>query len=275
MEPDKLIRVRHVGFTGFEIEAVARFFAHYSIATPTIPLIRPEFSNPLFLRLFCESIHNRGLSHVPTGVDHLTAVFDFFLDSVNDKLTRELDLDKHAHLVHRAVEVLAQLMATTGQRWIERAVAVQKLNELHATQSFDKSLLRRLLSEGVLSDDHFYTANGTVDGIRFSYDRFTDHQIVAYYLREVKRDSPNISFFPGTPIGDLIRNQSWENSGLIEALAIQVPERLGKELPHLIPISYPIAKVAAISDKRYWRALFGAITTRSPKGRWRTSIHTC
>src|SRR5262249_30903499 len=162
----------------------------------------PEFSNPLFLRLFCESISNRGWRHVPDGLDSLTAVFEFFLDSVNRKLARpeHLDFDNRDPLVLRAVEILARRMAESNERWIRREEVRDQLNTLHPSTAFDKSLLRHLLSEGVLADDRFVTSSGPIDGIRFSYERFSDHAIAKFYLDTfLDETNPGASFAPDKP----------------------------------------------------------------------------
>lgn len=235
-----LVRVCHHGFVGFESLAVTRFFAHYKIATPGVPLMQPEFSNPLFLQLFCEGISNRGLTHVPDGLDSLTAVFGFFLDSVNDKLSRPdyLNFDPRSRLVHRAVEGIAQQMAQGDHHWLPRDQLHSYLQTLHLEMRWEKSLLRHLLSEGILSQDLFGKLDETVEGIRFSYERFTDHQIAKFHLDKFLDPSdPTASFAPGTALRAKIKDESacWCNAGLVSAFAIQLPERIGRELPELAP----------------------------------------
>ncbi len=65
--PTRLVRVEHYGFQEHEYEAVHRFFSHYGIQ-PTSPLLVPEFSNPLFLKLFCQGLKNYGLRVRPSGI---------------------------------------------------------------------------------------------------------------------------------------------------------------------------------------------------------------
>ena len=84
----ELVRFVHRGFEGHEDEGVDRYFGHYEIELPSFPILDPEFSNPLFLRVLCESISNRGLRRIPLGLRGFTDVFRFFLDSVNEKLAR-------------------------------------------------------------------------------------------------------------------------------------------------------------------------------------------
>jgi hypothetical protein len=58
----KLARVDHPGFRGRELEATERFFDHFGIQQPRVPLLTPEFTNPLFLKLYCEGLKGLGLT---------------------------------------------------------------------------------------------------------------------------------------------------------------------------------------------------------------------
>ncbi len=256
---DDIVRVRHYGFAGLESLAVTRFFAHYKIATPGVPLMQPEFSNPLFLQLFCEGITNRGLTHVPAGLDSLTAVFEFFLDSINEKLSKadHLNFDPKNHLVHRAVGGIAEKMAGRDFHWLRRDDVEIYLQTLYAGSGWDKSLLRHMLSEGVLSQDLFGKEGGAIEGIRFSYERFTDHQIARFHLDKFLDPSdPSGSFAPEMPLGMRVKDESasWQNGGLVSAFAIQLPERIGKELPELAPHCARFRPVVqAMLESLVWR----------------------
>lgn len=254
-----IVRVRHSGFSGFESLAVTRFFAYYQIATPGIPLIQPEFSNPLFLMLFCEGIANRGLSHVPDGLEGLTAVFAFFLDSINEKLSKPeyLDFDPKSRLVHQAVEIIASQMASSERQWLPRGDVQTLLQTLHPTIGWNRSLLFHLLAEGILSQDLFGRGTETVEGIRFSYERFTDHQIAMLYLKRfLDAGNPASSFASEMPLGMLLKDEStsWRNGGIIGAFAIQIPEQTGKELIELAPHCVRFRPVtSAMIESFMWR----------------------
>lgn len=251
----ELIRVFHRGFVGLESVAVTRFFAHYGIATPGVPLLQPEFSNPLFLTLFCEGLENRGMRHVPDGLEGITAVFDFFLDSINGKLSRPsyLDFDPPSRLVHRAVEAVTELMVAREEQWLPRAIVDQRLQELHPSIGWERSLLRHMLNEGLLSED-LYEREPVV---RFSYERLTDHQMAKFYLaRFLNLSDPVASFAPGTRLGSKVGDElaCWDNAGLVAALAIQLPELTGRELPDLAPhcaVFQPV--LDAMVESLVWR----------------------
>lgn len=81
------IKILHRGFLNIEYQASSFFFSQYGIEQPNIPLLHPEFTNPLFLKLFCEGLHRSGLSRIPKGCTGISRIIDFFLDSVDKKLS--------------------------------------------------------------------------------------------------------------------------------------------------------------------------------------------
>ena len=52
--------VEHRGFERRELEATERFFDAFGLDQPRIPLLTPEFTNPLFLKLYCEGLQEIG-----------------------------------------------------------------------------------------------------------------------------------------------------------------------------------------------------------------------
>lgn len=260
LTPQSLIRETHYGFAGHEYQATRTFFDHYGIARPTVPLLTPEFENPLFLKLFCLSLNNLGLKSIPTGTEGITAVFDLFVDSVNEKLSRpaELDFDKLSNPVGKAIDKLAERMAAGPSRWLARGEAQSVVDSFLPRIGYDKSLFRHLIAEGLLWEDRFLNEKGDPsDGISLSYERFTDHVIAKYLLdRHLSSENPKASFAPEQPLGSLVKDEQacWQSRGLIEALSIQLPERLGKELGELVTHASDYRPVLeAFVDSLVWR----------------------
>ena len=48
----RFIREVHQGFADYEYDATLRFFDHFNIQRPAIPMLVPEFKYPLFLKSF-------------------------------------------------------------------------------------------------------------------------------------------------------------------------------------------------------------------------------
>src|SRR5690606_25334383 len=62
---EHICEIHHNGFHDMEFDACKVFFDYYKIETPKIPLLNPEFSNPLYLKLFCESLKIQNLKAIP------------------------------------------------------------------------------------------------------------------------------------------------------------------------------------------------------------------
>lgn len=237
----KIVREKHHGFAEREYEATETFFDYYGIMRPSIPLLIPEFQNPMFLKLFCVGLKNRGLARIPQGLQGITAIFTFFVESIDEKLSRPeyLDFDPHSHFVMRAVKALAKKMAVKSRKWIPREDAKKTVDSVLHSNSYEKSLFKHMISEGILAEERFYDQTSIwCEGIHFAYERFTDHFIVRHYFDHyLDPNDPVKSFKPSSRLGKLIKDETTcrRNRGIVEALASQAPERIGMELADVAP----------------------------------------
>lgn len=235
---EKLVREEHLGFAEQEFEACESFFEFYGIKAPSIPILNPEFQNPLFLKTFCKGLENLKLSEVPAGTDGIAAIFDLFVRSINAKLARpdQLDFDPHTNLVGKAVNDLVDRMAADSLGWLPRATAQQTVDSHLPGRSYENSLFRNLISEGLLAEDLApidVETEEIVDAIRFAYERLSDHLMAKRLLElHLDRDDPTLTFGEDERLGQVFTDKwtAQRNRGLIEALSIQVPELIGREL---------------------------------------------
>lgn len=186
LDRNRLIRIRHQGFSDLAYEATTKFFETYGIE-PSTPLLLPEFYNPLFLKLFCLSIKNAGLSRVPDGLTGITAVFRFFIKSIDKKLSAPefLDYDERSTVVAIAVQKLAEEMANRKDDCLPIEEARAIVNDVLPRQGNTKSLFHSLESEGVLSVVPNYwdsPEDEWTESARFTYQRFSDHLIAQQLL---------------------------------------------------------------------------------------------
>ena len=236
--PQRLTPIVHPGFEEHEYEAVNRFFVHYGIQ-PTTPLLLPEFTNPLFLKLFCQGVNANGWKQVPLGLRGITAILDMFLDATNRRLSKpdRMNYDPASNPVRKAIDALVRLMAKSGKYQLPREEALQAVNEVHKTDGYDRSLFRNLLAEGIIAENRWRTEGGHADMVFFAYERFADHLLAKYLLEtSFNRKAPKQSFGRRTKLGRLLGERaSWQYAGLIEALSVQLPETAGRELADLAP----------------------------------------
>ncbi len=271
--PDRLIRVEHHGFARHEFEATQTFFEYYAIKAPSVPLLNPEFQNPLFLKLFCKGLKNRGLTELPVGLQGITAIFNFFVESVEEKLSKPelLNFDPKSRVVQRGVEALIERMTQSGRRWVPREEARGAVDSLLPRGGYEDSLFRHMISEGLLAEDRAPAEpdrNEWIEGVHFSYERLSDHLLAKRFLdQHLDVNSPSATFSPDKPLSSCVESQSssWANRGLIEALSIQIPERIGKEFVDCVPhcAGWQPVKEAFV-ESIMWRST-GAITDTTLK----------
>lgn len=239
LDKGNLSQIEHHGFRGKEYDATKKFFAHYSLEFPSTPLLEPEFSNPGFLKILCKSLQTKGLTRIPDGLDGTTALFEFLLNVLNEKFSsiELLDYNKKDNKVKKVVKLLAEQMIETGTEWIDQEKASPLVETICRSSGYEQSMLRQLVSEGVLSEDIFPNESGTGyrPVIRFAYQRLAHHQMAESFLeRYVKPKKLSGSFTKRSRLGKLVSEFRF-NSGLIDALSIHVPEKFGKELIEVVP----------------------------------------
>jgi len=208
----------HEGFGEATDAAVERFTQEYGLETVSFPVLNPEFSNPLFLKLACEALETLGQDRFPLGSAGLTAVCDAFLEAVNHRLSsrERCDYDRESHLVQEAVRRMAAECFEDSH--LEREQAEQLLGELLPARRWSKSLLKGLLDEGVL--------NRTSAGIGFGYQRLGD---IARASQLCARSDEQLQEWING-----LGNSLWPFRGVLEMLAMMLPERRDVELIDLL-----------------------------------------
>lgn len=120
-----LYEVEHRGFSGIEHEACGAFFRHYGLEPPIAPILQPELSNPLYLRLVCETLRARGLNCMPAGWVGLAPVVRAFLDEKERQFAIEHETTSGTAVVAGSLVVLAREIAQSGESAILSSRAEQ------------------------------------------------------------------------------------------------------------------------------------------------------
>lgn len=224
------------GFWGLEYEASKFFFENYQIEFPKIPLLHPEFHNPLFLHLLCKSLKNSGYTEIPKGGDGITSILKLLITSINKKLSspNEFNYSASYNLVQKALNIFIQNRIENNFSYILYDKAFEMVEKI-TSQYIQRSglFLEALISEGLFIKSVTYQNE---EIIYFSYERYEDHLIAQYLLTGIdKIEEPislNSSLFSIFNDIDLI----YRNKGVIEALSIQIPEKFNKEIFEVVPI---------------------------------------
>ncbi|MCX6214223.1 ATP-binding protein [Spirosoma sp.] len=266
---NRLLRVVHHGFKAVEYQATKRFFEYYGLLLPSIPLLHPEFSNPLFLHLFCKGLKKKGLNRIPDGYEGITAIITFLIDAIDEVLAKKLHYPTSLRLTQKIVDQLAAKLLEQEARSISFEETFYWLIDLPKLKAISEprrgQYIEDLISEGILSKNFLQRWDQKTQQLKgeeilfFTYERFGDHLMVSHLIDNyVNKVKPKESFEQDTKLQLLISgdNAIHKNEGLVEAMAIQLPEKIGIELHQVLPQFANTGSVAgAFIESLLWRKL--------------------
>ena len=225
----------HRGFAESTYAAVMRYSEQFDLEFPSIPLIRPHFDNPLFLKTLCEGLHFTGQHRFPVGAEGITRIFDKYLKGMDAKLAHTLDLDPQAATARQALDALAAELAERRTYWLHRDDARSIIDAFGPGNGFSNSLYRALVDNGLLIE---IPIGGTESAraVQFGFERFADHLIAAHLVGSYD-DVESLTRELDLNDTDRVPNRRLLTPGLLDALAILLPERHRVELPDAFPES--------------------------------------
>jgi hypothetical protein len=228
----------HPGFADREVEATQKYFAHYKLPAPKIPLLTPEFTLPLFLRLYCESMARSQDGPIPEGHQGRVAIFERYLAAKVETIARRLkpdatsdyELNTAKTQVNRVLNGLLDELSQQGRE----SMAAGEADAITRTSLADRAseaakVMGLLQEEGILTREQLYLGNDTYgEGVRIVFQAFADFLLLK---RRLARSDD--------PLHDAELKQwltiecSW---GIGEAAAVLFPEVYNVELPDLLDI---------------------------------------
>lgn len=264
---NSIYTVTHTGINANNLMDVESFFSHFKVPMPDVPLISHEFNNPLFVKIFCRTYARKKTVRGDVGS---TTLFEDYIKKQAKLVIKTAGLPKGTQLWKVAIKPFAEWM---GQNATGRILS-KKAHEIVEVALPGKStvVLQEMERHWLLTKVPHYTKGGKTSGYeyRFPYQRFSGHLIVRYLLNHhLKRTGdPKDYFAKNTPLGRILSPlYSWQiRSGLIEALAIQIPERLkGVELIDVASAKFKNTSTAESSflNSLLWRDL------EIEKGSWK------
>jgi hypothetical protein len=262
------VQAKHPGFAGLEVEATSRFFELYGLSEPRVPLLLPEFTNPLFLQMYCESLRDEGKTAPDEHHQSRVAIFDRFLNVKLDHAARrvagsltEFEVQLARKDGRRVLDALLGRMADSGSQWVAR----DALSAICGSVSFESSIDWRatigvLIAEGLLVSEVAYPEGKRVDSVRITFQAFSDHLILRHRLGS--RTLPELGADGFT---EWLSNASW---GIREAGAIVLPEHYGVELPDYLKVDQSVPspwghRRTSDPDEQLARPFLDSVTQRS------------
>lgn len=228
----KLIcEIKHQGFNDLEFDACKIFFDYYQIETPKIPLLNPEFSNPLYLKLFCESLKVQNLKAIPKGFNGIFNIINCYINGVNQIIADRLDVDPSLKLVNIALNLIVETQLnqksnSLSYRELRRNVAHALSDDISDTDS--KQFLDLMIRDGLLSKNILYGHEEEI--VYFTYERMGDYISINYLLNKYD-DFPSLLKWLKSSDNQILNVENfYYNKGLWQALSVIVPTKYNIEL---------------------------------------------
>ena len=255
--------ISHPGFGGKEEEAMDLFFREYKVPLPEIPLLHPEFSNPLFLLFFCIAFEKRSTFRGHEGANH---IFENFVKRVSREIITKHGLPKgrtdNKHPIwDTVIKKIAEHMVENHTDRLSKQEAINIIHEAHPkveAVKFLKDIESNMLVAKVSNYDIASEQQPNCDYC-FPFQKFSDHLRARYILKKYRNQKETSKktlkqfFAKNTRLGKHLLNSN--DIGLIEALMIQCPEHFkGTEFleaaPYLIDKNFIFQ---AFIDSLVWR----------------------
>lgn len=222
---DYCVWTRHYGFGTNTQKAVKLYFKEYDILYPSVPLLNPEFSNPLFLHLFCEGLRRNDYRRIPDGIKGITSVMTLFFDGIEKSIRKNKNCSSSIKCVEKAVCKFIEYTIDEKKHEMPVDAAMEIFSEIYPRSFSEGELLDRLISEGVFCKNVFLNTAGKYEEfIYLAYERFENVLQAEYLIDKYKFDEKVLEEYV------LTIKSPYMVSGLLESLAILLPERKGIEL---------------------------------------------
>ncbi len=234
-----IVEHEHQGFRSKAYIACKYFFQQYQIEVPSIPILDPEYENPLFLKLLCQGLKNKGLSTIPHGFNGIQSIFNFFIDSINEKIRKRIEnYPDGGNPVRDAIKSFIEYIVKNKleSRNVLYGEACDLINSVIKKFNINVNLVDILIQEGLLIKDLPPGPNAE-EFIYVAYERFSDHLIAEKILDSENPKILKQQFSEGGQWHHLVSDffSFNEHTGIHEALAIQIPEKFnGTEFFELI-----------------------------------------
>lgn len=214
--------INAIELTGFKdiFSAKMEYFKKYNIKFPNNYMLSPELDNPLFLKLFCESLYNKGYEIIPNNLEGFSKIMEFYIDSINTKLAKKLKYHPKINLINDILNGLIKFQIENN-----KSVTIKAANSIimdcASNYPFKHEILKELINEGLLHENNFINDSY----IQITFQRLKDYTSVKYLMN-------NLSF---NEVIDYLSNMIHNSkNNLLEMFSIYIPENYNVELYELL-----------------------------------------
>jgi hypothetical protein len=220
---DRFFELEHVGFQGFEYQAVNEFFKYYGLDIPVANKMQMEYSNPLFLKLYCETLNETREQEKVLDIEGLSDLIENFLKVKNEKISKKFSeyISPRDNIIVHCINEITKRMYENKTNYLEwsvvkNSIAAVLLRNFNSDQ-LAKRILDELISENIIKEDIIEE-----NTISFSFERFFDY-LTALYAIQKQREQVLIE------VEELLKNVKIYG-GALEVVTTLYKEKFGIEI---------------------------------------------
>lgn len=222
----------HKGFKGLEYEAVRQYCLAYELNLPNVPILTPEFCNPLFLKIICDTLEASGEKDFPKGFNGVSELFNKYFSILDKKFSKKKKEYKYRDVVSASVKLLAIPVFEAKYNLLKKKDADSLLQQQFP---FCHNLLADLIDNNVLLKTKSPFDEDNNDSVVFSYQRISDfiiaREIVGKY-QDWESFAENLN--TDKALRSIFVDNHWSYKGILEAMAILIPEKYAHEITDVI-----------------------------------------
>ena len=224
--------IKHTGFKGLEYEAVRQYCLTYKLNMPNVPILSPEFCNPLFLKIICDTLESTRERNFPKGFNGISNLFNQYFRNLDKKFSVLDKVYKNRDVVTTSISLLAMPIFEAKYNLLSKQDADIILQKHFPSCS---SLLTDLIDNNVLLLTKSRFNEGNEEFVVFSYQRISDFIIARALVNRYENwesfvNNINTDIY----LRKVIVESQWLYSGIKEALAILIPETYGHEITEIV-----------------------------------------
>ncbi len=229
---DKLEKNMHNGFGDRNFEAAKEFFDFYNIPVPITQLINREFSNPLFLSIYCEIVSKYKINIDEFKYDNFINIYDNYLEKVNELIIDKYEIQTHKNIVIECLNAISRdsIIQNKYNSYEDALDSIKEIAERYDIKKTD--MLNELINNGILYREGTYNSEILI----FTYERYEKISKAEYLLSNIKNYEDLKEQINSGNLHDYFDISDKFDNGILEELLIIIPMKYKKDIFEIVDL---------------------------------------
>lgn len=221
----QFVRIEHYGFARVMYNAIQRYFDFYGITTDALTILNNEFTNPLFLRLFCVAHRDTKISIADLS---LPSVYEKYIEHIEKVISKRCGYNQAIKLINKIINCLINERMNQSKTAIRLPLetVIMTITECCKQWNISQDVYSALLAEGVLTQGVNFHGE---EFVHITYERLEDYFVASRIVDAYDKLSNE----------EFIKQYDWilRKPDLLQFVWIVFAERKVIELNSVFPVS--------------------------------------